>query len=164
MRRLKLDCVPITIRSNRIYYNSPWAEKSAAENNTPLLEQETYTIFNQFNNSKDGSSLQEPLDQMRHLLDNKFSKEIARLKEMKSTLENQPKNRQLRQQIKNSELMLSLNFGRFTPEKSAQDISWNWLDLAVLTGTHRICHTFKRQLRPQAFPGHTWYINPGRFS
>ncbi|MFW9853993.1 MAG: hypothetical protein ACFFFG_03005 [Candidatus Thorarchaeota archaeon] len=164
MKRLKFDLIPITIRSNRIYYNSPWAEKSAIENKTPLLEEQTYVIFDQFNNSTDESSLQESLYQMQGLLKSKFIDETSRLDEMKSGLENHPQDQQLRQQVRRSELMLSLNYGRFTPEKSAQETSWNWLDLAVLTGTHRLCDAFMRQLKPQAFPGHTWYINPGRFS
>lgn len=164
MKRLKIDCIPILIRSNRIYYNSPWAERSALENSTPLLEKDTYAIFDRFNNSTNGPGLHVPLDQMRLLLETKFNEETTRLGEMKAALEKQPQNRQLRQQVRSSELMLSLNFGRFTPEKSAQETSWNWLDLAVLTGTHKICHIFKRQLKTQAFPGHTWYINPGKFS
>ena len=60
--------------------------------------------------------------------------------------------------------MLSHNFGRYAPNKKASEVSWNWLDLAVLTGVHRISNIFQRQLKESAFPGYTWYITPGKFT
>ena len=66
--------------------------------------------------------------------------------------------------MKRTELMLSHNFGRFSPGKDVQEVSWNWLDLAVLTGIHSICDIFQRQLKEEAFPGYTWYITAGKFS
>ncbi|MHA1236499.1 MAG: hypothetical protein ACTSQ9_02430, partial [Candidatus Hodarchaeales archaeon] len=38
MKRLGVN-PPILIRSNRIYYNTPWGEKSAADNNSHIFDQ-----------------------------------------------------------------------------------------------------------------------------
>ncbi|MFX0014261.1 MAG: hypothetical protein ACFE98_06680 [Candidatus Hermodarchaeota archaeon] len=160
MKRLKIS-PPILIRSNRIYYNSPWAEKSAINNNSPVLDDEVYSIFNEFNNNTD---VHKTLEKMRILLKSKHEKGINQLKHRQEELENTPSNQNLRKDIRTTELMLSHNFGRFAPGKKAQEVSWNWLDLAVLTGIHNICDVFQRQLKEEAFPGHTWYITAGKFT
>jgi len=163
MRRLKIN-PPILIRSNRVYYNSPWAHKSASDINSPILGDEVYRIFNEYNNSINDLEVRNSLESMRTLLKSRYEKEEARLASQLSELESDPRDGHLRRKIKRIELMLSHNYGRFAPGKKIQEVSWNWLDLAVLTGTHNICNIFKRQLKENAFPGHTWYITPGKFT
>ncbi|MFX0049954.1 MAG: hypothetical protein ACFE8U_01550 [Candidatus Hermodarchaeota archaeon] len=163
MKRLKID-PPILIRSNRIYYNSPWAHQSASEINSPILGNDVYSIFDEYNSSKSDLEVRDSLEKMRTLLKMKNEKEKTHLSSQLSDLESNPRDGRLRKNIKRIELMLSHNYGRFTPGKKAQEVSWNWLDLAVLTGVHNICDIFKRQLKEEAYPGHTWYITPGKFT
>ena len=160
MKRLKIS-PPILIRSNRVHYNTPWGEKTAQ---SPILDSEVYSIFNEFNKNIDETSIRDTLEKMRTLLQSKYKREIDQLEKHQVELENNPENNQLRKKIKQIELMLSHNFGRFSPGKDAQEVSWNWLDLSVLTGIHGICDIFQRQLREEAFPGYTWYITAGKFS
>jgi hypothetical protein len=163
MKRLEIS-PPILIRSNRIYYNSPWAHKSASEINSPILGNEVYSIFDEYNSSMSDHEVRDSLEKMRSLLNMKYEKEETLLVSQLSELENNPRDSKLRRNIKRIELMLSHNYGRFIPGKKAQEVSWNWLDLAVLTGVHNICDIFKRQLKEEAYPGHTWYITPGKFT
>ncbi len=163
MRRLGV-LTPILIRSNRVYYNTPWAQRSALVENSPILDETVFAIFKDFNSSTEDHIVQATLEKMRILLESKYEKEIHNLSRLQEQLKDNPQNHKLRNKIKNTELMLSHNFGRFSPGKKAQEVSWNWLDLAVLTGIHNICDTFQRQLREEAFPGYTWYITPGRFT
>ena len=51
MKRLGVD-PPIVVRSNRVYYNTPWGNKSAIANNSNILNEEMYTIFNKYNKAK----------------------------------------------------------------------------------------------------------------
>jgi hypothetical protein len=163
MKRLKIS-PPILIRSNRVFYNSPWAEKSTLEKTNPILDNEVYTIFNEFNNSTEVHSVRAALEKMRILLKSKHKEGIQLLSEQQEELKNNLNNLQLRKEIKRTELMLSHNFGRFAPGKEVQEVSWNWLDLAVFTGIHSVCNIFKRQLKEEAFPGSTWYITSGKFT
>ncbi|UCG03736.1 MAG: bacillithiol biosynthesis BshC, partial [Candidatus Heimdallarchaeota archaeon] len=163
MKRLKVS-PPVLIRSNRIYYNTPWAEKSARDNDNPMLTNEVYSIFNEFNTGIETESVRAALEKMRNLIQSKYEKEITQLNKQQAELITQPQNHNLRKQIKRTEIMLSHNFGRYVSGKDAQEVTWNWLDLAVLTGIHSICDTFRRQLKEEAFPGYTWYITAGKFS
>ncbi|MFX0122819.1 MAG: bacillithiol biosynthesis BshC [Candidatus Hodarchaeota archaeon] len=163
MKRLKI-IPPIFIRSNRLYYNSPWAEKSAHDRNNPILTKEVYSIFNEFNTSTDAESVQATLEKMRTHLQSKHEKGINQLCKQQAELDTHPQNHNLRKEIKRTEIMLSHNFGRYVPGKDVQEVTWNWLDLAVLTGIHGICDIFQRQLKEEAFPGYTWYITAGKFT
>ncbi|MFW9903073.1 MAG: bacillithiol biosynthesis BshC [Candidatus Thorarchaeota archaeon] len=162
MKRLKIS-PPILIRSNRIYYNTPWGEKTAYAENS-ILDNEVYSIFNEFNKNIDENSIRDTLEKMRTLLQSKYKWKIDQLDKYQVKLKNDPQNNQLRKSIRQAELMLSHNFGRFAPGKDAQEVSWNWMDLSVLTGIHGICDIFQRQLKEEAFPGYTWYITAGKFS
>ena len=163
MNRLKIN-PPILIRSNRVHYNTPWAEKSAQMRENPVLGKTVYEIFDGYNKSTDLKIIQSSLDQMRVYLDSKHTDELTQLDEHLKKLKTNPQNKQLRNNIQRIELMLSHNFGRYAPNKKASEVSWNWLDLAILTGVHKISDIFQRQIKENAFPGYTWYITPGKFT
>ena len=67
-------------------------------------------------------------------------------------------------QIRKSEMMLSHNFGRFTKGKNTQEVSWNWMDLGILVGIHKMTDIYQRQNKGNSYLGYTWYINPGKFT
>ncbi|UCE14399.1 MAG: bacillithiol biosynthesis BshC [Candidatus Heimdallarchaeota archaeon] len=163
MKRLKIS-PPILIRSNRVYYSTPWAEKSALTRNSSILNEEVYSIFDEYNRTSEIEDVRSALERMRLHLESNYDKEINTLNTLQQELKKNLQNRKIRKQIKNSEVMLSHNFGRFAPGKKEQEVSWNWLDLSVLTGVHGICNIFQRQLKEEAFPGFTWYITPGKFT
>ncbi len=163
MRRLKIS-PPILIRSNRIHYNTPWAEKSAQTRENLILSREAYNIFDGYNTSTEIQKIQSALENMRVYLNKKLKDELTELYKQQGELEANPQNLQLRKSIKTIQLMLSHNFGFYNPSKKASELSWNWLDLAVLTGIHKISDIFQRQLKESAFPGYTWYVTPGKFT
>ena len=163
MKRLGVEA-PILIKSNRVYYNTPWGEKSAYANNSPILDENVYQIFKQYNERKNSLNIQEPLEKMRKLLNEISVTYNTRLSDYEVELEKNPGNKKLRKNIRLIELKLSHNFGRFAAGKNIQEVSWNWLDLAIQTGVHNICSLFQRQYNENAFLGSTWYINPGKFT
>lgn len=163
MRRLGIN-PPVLLRSNRFYYSTPWGEKSASDINTPMLTPEVYNVFRDYNQASEPSIVRSALESMRINLENQHKKILAFLTEKQETLKSMPQNRKLRKEILNLELMLSHNYGRFAPRKKAQEVSWNWLDLALFTGINGISNIFQRQLKQEAYPGFTWYITPGKFT
>jgi hypothetical protein len=163
MKRLGIE-PPILIRSNRIYYNSPWGEKSALDNNSKILDQGVFKIFKEFNAGKNLIERTNSLESMRNHLHDISKKNNKLLVEFESSLKNEPSNKKLRMQIRNIELMLSHNYGRFSQGKNTQEVSWNWMDLGILTGVHKMTEIYQRQNTGNSFPGYTWYINPGKFT
>lgn len=163
MKRLEIS-PPILIRSSRVYYSTPWAEKSALQRSGSILNGKVYSIFDEYNRSSGIEDVRTALENMRLLLESRYDNEIKALSTLQQKLKKNLQDRKLRNQIKILEIMLSHNFGRFAPRKKAQEVSWNWLDLSVLTGIHGICNIFQRQLKEEAFPGFTWYITPGKFT
>lgn len=155
---------PVLIRSNRIYYNTPWSEKSAKESNNELMTDRLFNIFKDYNNAQTITDTLTSLESMRILINNNIVQGNKRLKSQKEELKQNKGNKKLRNEIRKLETMLSHNHGQFTPGKTVQEVSWNWLDLAILTGLHNICDIFKRQNRHFSFPGYTWFINPGKFT
>ncbi len=163
MKRLGIT-PPILLRSNRFFYNTPWGEQSATEIKAPILNNEVYNIFKNYNQASTISTVKSALESMRSYLDIKYEQIHTALLEKQEELSRIPQNRKLRQEVNQLEIMLSHNFGRFAPDKQVQEVSWNWLDLAVLTGINGISSIFQRQLKPEAYSGFTWYITPGKFT
>ena len=163
MNRLGVN-PPILIRSNRIYYNTPWGEKSAADNNSQIFSQSIFKIFKEFNA---GNTVQETtiaLESMRNYLLDISDSNTKNLHEYEALQKSDPANKKLRNQIRSMELMLAHNFGRFAEGKDIQEVSWNWMDLGILTGIHKLTEIYQRQNKGSSFPGYTWYINPGKYS
>ncbi len=163
MKRLGVE-PPILIRSNRIYYNTPWGEKSAADNNSPVFNQELFKIFKEFNVGNTLLEITNALESMRNHIQDISINNNKLLFENESLLKTDPSNKKLRMQIRSMELMLAHNYGRFAQGKNTQEVSWNWMDLGVLTGIHKISEIYQRQNKGASFPGYTWYINPGKFT
>jgi hypothetical protein len=163
MKRLGVE-PPILIRSNRIYYNTPWGEKSAASNNSPILDEGAFKIFKEFNAGKNLREITDALESMRNHLQGISTMNNKLLIEHQSLLKTDPSNKRVRMQIRSIELMLAHNYGRFAQGKNTQEVSWNWMDLGILTGIHKISEIYQRQIKGNSFLGHTWYINPGKFT
>ncbi len=155
---------PILVRSNRIYYNTPWGENSATENDSKILDQGLYDIFDKYNSGKTLSDMTDALELMRNHLQEISRKNNKLLVTNESDLKDNPSNKKLRMQIRKSEMMLSHNFGRFTKGKNTQEVSWNWMDLGILVGIHKMTDRYQRQNKGNSYLGHTWYINPGKFT
>ncbi|MHA1512481.1 MAG: hypothetical protein ACTSRJ_00240 [Candidatus Hodarchaeales archaeon] len=163
MKRLGVN-PPILIRSNRIYYNTPWGEKSAADNNSHIFDQGVFKIFKEYNAGKNLIERTDALESMRNYLQDISMKNNKILLEYESSLKADPSNKKLRMQKRSLEQMLSHNYGRFAQGKNVQEVSWNWMDLGILTGIHKMTEIYQRQNNGNAFPGYTWYINPGKFN
>jgi hypothetical protein len=163
MKRLNIE-PPILIRSNRIFYSTPWGEKSASEIGKLSLQEKVLGIFKTFSEGKTISDKHAALEAMRIHLQSIPLEDNKTLVQDHNELRKNQGDKKLRRKIRNLELMLSHNYGRFTHGKDVQEVSWNWLDLALLTGIHNLCNVYQRQIDEKSFPGFTWYINTGKFT
>ncbi|PWI48762.1 hypothetical protein CEE45_05075 [Candidatus Heimdallarchaeota archaeon B3_Heim] len=163
MKRLNIE-PPILIRSNRIYYSTPWGEKSASEVGKPMLQEKVYNCFKAYNEGQTISDKHSALEAMRTHLQLVSLENNKLLVQHNDELRKNQGDKKLRRKIRNLELMLSHNYGRFTAGKNIQEVSWNWLDLALLTGIHNLSSMYQRQINEKSFPGFTWYINTGKYT
>jgi hypothetical protein len=163
MKRLNIE-PPILIRANRSYYSTPWGEKSASDSGNFGLRERILEIFRSYNEGENTSEKQMALEAMRVHLETNFSDNSEFLDKLHRELREKQSDKNLRRKIRNLELMLSHNYGRFTQGKNVQEVSWNWLDLIILTGIQNLSNTFQRQINEKAYPGFTWYINTGKFT
>ena len=89
-----------------------------------------------------------------------------RIEEIKKTLRN-PENRDIKikemQKIQNTlqkiNNYLSSAFGRFAPERFGQEVSWAWLDIAVLSGVGDFMGVFLRLYNEYTPNASTFYVN-----
>lgn len=163
MRRLNIE-PPILIRSNRLYYSTPWGHKSASDSDNLQRRERIFDIFKSYNEGDNISVKQKALEAMRVHLEDEFQENNKILEDSNRELRENQFDKNLRRKIRNLELMLSHNYGRFTQGKNIQEVSWNWLDLAILTGIQNLSNTFQRQISEKSYPGFTWYVNTGKFT
>lgn len=164
-RSLKIP-FPLFVRYMRTFYNTPWNEKCAidlsGEGQPTLMNKDLFSALGRWVEARKGQnsqklveahrdigknieSIYESLLRKMHALDDEIAYLNKRLREPgdRATLINDIRNkRKLRERI---ELYLSWAFGRFQPERFGQEVSYLWLDLAVVTGVDDLLGVFLRQ-------------------
>lgn len=163
MKKIGLN-TPTFVRSNRYWYQTPWSDIKSVKYEPKLISKELYAIFDQFNKSTDNETTNKALKSMKMHISSIKTEMLSTLTSLELNLKSSPSNKKLQSQIRELEIYLSLQFGRYEKDKFTQEISWNWFDLGILTGLNNVSDTIKRQLRLDSFPGSTWMINPGKFT
>jgi len=173
---------PVFLRYSRLFYNTPWNEGYAEGLKRLgcccLADDRLFSALSgwvQARNEGDPEGLKkahvairtcvESTDrELRGILDG-LNAEIAGIKrrlgssEDRATLFAEMREKQVR--AKDVEVYLSSALGRFSPERFGQEVSWAWLDVAVVSGMRDLMGVFMRQ-----YSGHTpnssmFYANLG---
>jgi uncharacterized protein YllA (UPF0747 family) len=156
---------PVFLRYTRTFYNTPWGEKMARS----LKDQSYRTILNDelfislgkwvdARNNEEARKLAEAHRDIREaimssyieLLEslNKIESEVDNIKKKLSRVEDRkPLISELREKQKKAneiEHYLSVAYGRFSPEKFAQEVSWAWIDLALVSGVRDVLGVYCR--------------------
>jgi hypothetical protein len=157
---------PAYLRYTRLFYNTPWNEGYAGglkERGYPtLMDERLFEALSHWveaRNASDAEALRNAHVEIRGVIegvDEKLVRELhaltAEIDSIKRKLRD-PENRQalitemrgkqaLAQEI---EVYLSSALGRFSPERFGQEVSWAWLDVAVVTGLGDLMGAFLRQ-------------------
>lgn len=171
---------PLFIRYTRTFYNTPWNERYAEElerEGQPTLMNEG--LFSALRRWVEARKAQDPDELMRAHSDIRISiestydkllekvrvldGEISAIKERLGSSENrQAAIKELQSKLRLSKAMslyLSSAFGRFSPERFGQEVSWSWLDLATASGVDDIFGIFLRQYNEHTPISSMFFVN-----
>ena len=168
------------MRYSRLFYNAPWIEHAsqdlAKKNITTTTSEALYHAISRWVNAKKAGdtqnvslahkeiqlalissnrSLQEQLENIE-LKTSELKETIRNQKDkvpiIKMINENQQKSRQIA-------LYLSWAYGRYNSNKYGQEVNWNWLDLATVTGVDDIMGVYERMYNDDTPNAAMFYVN-----
>jgi uncharacterized protein YllA (UPF0747 family) len=178
-KALKLP-FPIVMRYSRLFYNAPWIEQASQDlvkkDITATTSEALFHALSKWVNAKKAGdsqamslahkeiqlalvssnrSLQEQLDKIESKIQE--LRETIKDKEDKTPIiktinDNQQKSRQIT-------LFLSWAYGRYNPDKYGQEVNWNWLDLATVTGVDDIMGVYERMYNDDTPNAAMFYVN-----
>jgi uncharacterized protein YllA (UPF0747 family) len=171
---------PVFMRYTRTFYNTPWCEKMAGE----LKEKSYITILNdelfdalgnwvEARNNDDAHKLAEAHKNIREAINVSYkellealdtvSKEIEEIKKKLSTSENRgaliEELKEKQKEYNKIEHYLSVAYGRFSPEKFGQEVSWAWMDLALTSGVTDILGVYSRVYNEHTPNSSVFFVN-----
>ena len=180
-RELKL-AFPQYLRYTRIFYNTPWSEAAAkdvkAKGFPTILDESLFSALSRWveaRNSGDGAALAEAHRMIRASLDAGFSSLVgeaeklqARIDDIKGQLslvkDRDPLIKErgdMQAKLSTLELYLSWAYGRFSPERLGQEVSWHWLDLATVTGVGDLMGVYRRVYNKWTPNSSVYFANTG---
>ncbi|MCY3410413.1 MAG: bacillithiol biosynthesis BshC [Candidatus Heimdallarchaeota archaeon] len=140
--------IPIFVKYTRAFYNSPWIEKlgkQLASRNHGSIHQDTlFTILKERMNGIKNANIDEIQNAeiaMKEFILDQYNKLLA----AKPSIDN----------LK----YLGWQYGRFTKQKFAQEVSWVWFDMAIQTGIVDYISTYRRLYTEHSLIGGMYYIN-----
>jgi uncharacterized protein YllA (UPF0747 family) len=156
---------PVFLRYTRTFYNTPWGEKMAKslkeEGYKTMINENLFNALGRWvearnNDNAHGlaeahrdihisirSSYKELLNDLE-LLEKDIQgikKQLSRIRERRPLIEEMRKKQEKANKI---EHYLSVAYGRFSPEKFAQEVNWSWIDLALVSGVVDLMGVYDR--------------------
>ncbi len=156
---------PVFLRYTRAFYNTPWGEKMAddlkMQGYRTILNEELFNSLGKWveaRNNNEALKLAEAHRDIREAILSSYNElleslkalenDIDEIKKKLSTVEDRkPLIDELRKKQKESneiEHYLSVAYGRFSPEKFAQEVNWAWIDLALVSGVRDLLGVYCR--------------------
>jgi len=172
--------VPIIMRYTRIFYNTPWNESLAMslERNgvTPLANKRLFNAINKWvsaKNAGDGQRLALAHKGIQYSIASSYKNLLKHQRDLNTEVDD------IRQKLRDSgdrstlikelqrkqkasqeiQVYLSWAYGRFSAEKYGQEVSWNWLDLAGVTGLRDLMGIYKRLYNEHTPNASMFYVN-----
>ncbi len=158
---------PVVMKNPRIYYNTPWAEKISNEISfedlKPLQNSETFKLMSRTAKANNFDDLKSCIIETKQLLDENLKSFQAKEESLTNILQ-KGKNKKILKQLDQIQLYLSHNFGTFQNGKTIQEVSWNWIDLSILTGLKDLYGFYSRRLKPELPLSPTFWLTIGRYN
>ena len=166
MRKKQL-LTPLILKNPRIYYNTPWSERIASEINFDNLKHlqnpETFKLMASINKASTFDELKSAILKGKNLLTENMSSFQLKEEEYRTLLKDS-KNKNIQKQLDLVQLYQSHNFGTFQPEKTIQEVSWNWIDLSILTGMKDIFGFYARRIKKELPLAPTFWLSVGKYN
>ncbi len=171
---------PLFIRYTRVFYNTPWNERHAEglkEAGQPtLLSDDLFSALRRWveaRNAQDPHELARAHSDIRRSIESTYDKllekdselegKISAIKEgLGSSKDREASIKELQSNLRLSKaisLYLSSAFGRFSPERFGQEVSWLWLDLATASGLDDLFGVFLRQYNEHTPISSMFFVN-----
>ena len=165
--KFKKQNPPLILKNPRIYYNTPWSEKIASEINfdelIPLQNPDMFKNMSIISKSTDFESLKNIILVNKEIINTKLKKFEEKESNYREILTNK-NDKEVKRKLDLVQLYLSHSFGKYQPDKSIQEVSWNWLDLGVLTGLNDIVGFYNRRLKPETPIASTYWLSLGQYN
>ena len=171
---------PIYLRYTRTFYNTPWnkgyAEALKEKGCVTLIREELFEALGLWvdaRNDEDGEKLAVAHLGIRGAIEDTYNWLLDRLQALKSdvdaikkrlndTEDRAPLIQEMRRKQRLSreiEKYLSCAFGRFSPERFGQEVSWAWFDLAIVSGLDDLFGVYTRQYNRHAPNSSMYFVN-----
>ncbi len=160
---------PIFVKTHRLYFTTPWTEKitknvSNLFQESFLPDKDLFKLTRKIRKSKDPTRIKELQLQLKQRIENN----LERIRQLESSLEEKIKQdpssaNQIKEQLNILRLHASHFHGRFAPEQTKPDVSWNWSAMGILTGMHDLVHFIQRNTNTKLPVGSTVFLSPGTF-
>ena len=178
-RSLKVP-FPVFVRYTRTFYNTPWNDKYAEglrmEGQPTLMNEDLFSALRRWveaRNAQCSDELVEAHSKIRRNIESTYKKllessrsldiEIDAIKKSLSDSENRAAiimGLQSKQRLYHAiNIYLSSAFGRFSPERFGQEVSWSWLDLATVSGLDDLLGVFLRQYNRHTPISSMFFVN-----
>jgi len=171
---------PVYLRYTRAFYNTPWNEaygEEVKEAGHPTILRET--LFDALGewvkarNIGDGEALKRSHDSIEASIEETYSALLAEAEALQSdvdsikgrlgkTKDRGPLIKEMRMKhgaLSMVEHYLSWAYGRFSPERRGQEVSWTWIDLALVTGVTDVVGVYLRQYNEHTPNSSMYFMN-----
>jgi len=171
---------PFILRYSRVFYNTPWNErlgKSIEDKGYPsLMNKLLFNALKQWiksRNVKDEKGLESAHKRIQYSISTSYrdlNKTCENLKvdiaSRKAMLKDANQRSELVNEIQETqktlqevELYLSWAYGRYNPDKFGQEVNWNWIDLALVTGVKDVLGVYERLYSENTPNSSVFFIN-----
>ena len=139
--------LPVFVKYKRAFYNASWIEQLAKQllnrNQGGLQQGKLFSILRRRTDgikAEDIDEIQAAEHEMVNFIDSQF--QIL-----------------LDTDSNDSNKYLGWQYGRFTPQKWGQEVSWIWFDMSLQTGLHDYLQSYIRMYTPHSTLGGYFFIN-----
>jgi hypothetical protein len=178
-RRLGLP-FPAYLRYTRAFYNTPWneiyAEEVKAAGHPTILGESLFEALGEWvkaRNEGNGEALKRSHDAIEASIEETYSSLVAEAETLQSDVDSikgrlgkakdrGPLIREMRDKqsaLYMVEQYLSWAYGRFSPERRGQEVSWAWIDLALVTGVTDVVGVYLRQYNEHTPNSSMFFMN-----
>ena len=171
---------PLYLRYTRAYYNTPWneayGEEVKAAGHPTILRDSLFDALGMWvtaRNDGDGEALRRSHYAIEASIEETYSSlveeaealqgEVDSIKGRLGEAENRgPLIKEMREKqdaLSMVDQYLSWAYGRFSPERRGQEVSWAWIDLAAVTGVTDVVGVYLRQYSEQTPNSSMYFMN-----
>ncbi len=171
---------PLYLRYTRAFYNTPWNEAYGEELNAAghptILGEELFDALGEWvkaRNDGDGEALRRSHIAIEASIEEAFTNLVSEAEALQSDVDSikgrlgraedrGPLIEEMRGKqdtLSMVEQYLSWAFGRFSPERRGQEVSWAWIDLALVTGVTDVAGVYLRQYSEHTPNSSMYFMN-----